>query len=83
MKRVAQALIKGYALLVSPFLGQNCRFYPTCSCYAHEAIERHGVIKGTWLGIKRIAKCHPYYKGEYDDPVPPKSCQNCQVGDSD
>jgi putative membrane protein insertion efficiency factor len=83
MKRIAQSLIKGYALLVSPFLGQNCRFYPTCYAYAHDAIEHHGVFKGIGLSIKRIAKCHPYYKGEYEDPVPAKSGQNHQGGDSD
>ena len=70
IKKLAQALIRIYALLVSPFLGRNCRFYPTCSCYAHQAIEHHGVLKGTWLAVKRIAKCHPYYKGAYEDPVP-------------
>jgi len=56
-------------------LGSNCRFHPTCSCYANEAIERFGVIKGGWLAGKRILKCHPLNEGG-DDPVPPLKKQN-------
>ena len=62
-------LIKGYQLLVSPLIGQNCRFYPSCSHYAHEAIETHGPIVGLLLATKRITKCHPYNEGGHD-PVP-------------
>jgi putative membrane protein insertion efficiency factor len=47
-------------------LGQNCRFHPTCSCYAHQALERHGLVKGTWLSIKRIMKCNPMHPGGFD-----------------
>lgn len=65
-----QAVIKLYALLVSPLLGQNCRFYPTCSCYAHQALEYHGFVRGVFLSIRRILKCHPWYKGSFHDPVP-------------
>lgn len=72
MKTLLQTLIKLYALAVSPFLGRNCRFHPTCSAYTHQAIEIHGPAKGTWLGMKRICKCHPLYKGPANDPVPPK-----------
>ena len=50
--------------------GASCRFHPTCSAYMIEAIESYGVIKGIVLGVKRILKCHPFYKGNYDDPVP-------------
>lgn len=62
-------LIKAYQLLLSPILGSACRFYPTCSQYAYEAVGRHGVIKGLFLSVKRIAKCHPFHAGGYD-PVP-------------
>jgi uncharacterized protein len=70
MKRVLLALISGYRLLLSPLLGASCRFYPTCSTYAVEAIETHGAARGTWLGVKRILKCHPWHPGGVD-PVPP------------
>jgi putative membrane protein insertion efficiency factor len=70
MKRVLLAFIFAYRLLLSPFLGANCRFYPTCSAYASEAIETHGAVRGTWLGLKRILKCHPWHPGGFD-PVPP------------
>ena len=61
--------IKGYQLLVSPLLGSNCRFYPSCSSYAAESIENHGVIKGGCLSFLRLIKCHPFHAGGYD-PVP-------------
>ena len=71
MKTLLLVLIKGYKLLFSPFFGTQCRFYPTCSSYAHEAIETHGAFKGSWLAAKRILKCHPWHPGGVD-PVPPK-----------
>lgn len=70
MKRILLALIGAYRLLLSPVLGASCRFYPTCSAYAAEAIETHGALRGTWLALKRIAKCHPWHPGGLD-PVPP------------
>lgn len=70
MKRILKAIIKAYSLAVSPFLGRNCRFHPTCSAYAQQAIDQHGPAKGTWLAAKRICKCHPFYKGPAHDPVP-------------
>lgn len=70
MKRALLTLIAGYRLLLSPFLGANCRFYPTCSAYAAEAIETHGAWRGTWLATRRICKCHPWNPGGFD-PVPP------------
>jgi uncharacterized protein len=70
MKRVLLALISGYRLFLSPLFGASCRFYPTCSTYAVEAIETHGAMRGTWLALKRILKCHPWHPGGVD-PVPP------------
>ena len=67
MKRLFIFLIDAYKLLLSPFFGQQCRFYPTCSGYAKEAIERHGALRGGWLGAKRIARCNPWCKGGIDE----------------
>ncbi len=58
--------IRLYRACISPLLGQNCRFTPSCSCYAIEAIEKKGVLKGMWLGLKRILKCHPFHPGGHD-----------------
>lgn len=69
-QKVALAVIKGYQRFISPLFGTNCRFQPTCSCYAHQAIERFGVFKGSWLATKRILRCHPLNEGG-EDPVPP------------
>ena len=70
MKSVLLVLIDGYRLLLSPFFGTQCRFYPTCSAYAREAIAVHGPLRGSWLAVKRISKCHPWHSGGVD-PVPP------------
>jgi len=59
-------LIKLYQIIISPMKGPTCRFYPTCSQYAALAVEKYGVLKGSWLAIKRIARCHPYNPGGYD-----------------
>lgn len=67
--RILLSLIRAYQYLLSPFLGQNCRFYPSCSSFTREAILKHGAFKGSWLGLKRIGKCHPFHEGGYD-PVP-------------
>jgi len=69
MKTVLLALIRGYQYLLRPMLGNSCRFYPSCSDYAREAIERHGVWRGVWLAVKRVGRCHPYHPGGFD-PVP-------------
>lgn len=69
MKRVLIALIKGYRLLLSPWWGRQCRFTPTCSEFAEEAIERHGSLQGTWLAMRRVSRCHPWHAGGFD-PVP-------------
>ena len=65
-KNIAISLINLYKYLISPLLGNNCRYLPTCSEYTKEAIIKYGVVKGFWLGLKRIAKCHPWGKGGYD-----------------
>lgn len=70
MKKLLILLIDAYRLLLSPFFGTQCRFYPTCSAYAREAIDTHGAIKGTWLTIRRLGKCHPWHEGGIDN-VPP------------
>ena len=62
-------LIKAYRLILSPWLGNHCRFYPSCSAYAIEAIQKHGTVKGSWLTIKRVGCCHPWHEGGVD-PVP-------------
>ncbi len=69
LKKIVLLLIKGYQKFLSPFLGKNCIFIPTCSAYTYEAIEKYGIIRGGFLGIKRILRCHPYSQGGYD-PVP-------------
>jgi uncharacterized protein len=70
MRRILIRLISGYRYFISPWLGQNCRFYPSCSCYAQEALHTHGSLKGSWLSLRRILRCHPWHEGGYD-PVPP------------
>jgi putative membrane protein insertion efficiency factor len=69
MRKILILLIKAYQLLLSPFIGGHCRFYPTCSCYAHDAITHHGAMRGVWLSMKRIGRCHPWHEGGID-PVP-------------
>lgn len=69
MKHALIALVRLYRYLLSPWWGRQCRFTPTCSEYALEALERHGARKGTWLAARRIACCHPWHAGGFD-PVP-------------
>lgn len=71
MKKMIIAIVKGYQWLMSPLLGNNCRYYPTCSSYMIQAIERFGVLKGVWMGLKRLGRCHPFHEGGID-PVPEK-----------
>jgi uncharacterized protein len=70
MKALLLLLLRGYQLAISPLLGQNCRFYPSCSNYAQEALRVHGAAKGSWLAAKRLACCHPWHEGGVD-LVPP------------
>jgi putative membrane protein insertion efficiency factor len=69
MKKLFFIFIKFYQYFISPLTGQNCRYYPTCSAYALEAIEKYGSLKGTTLAVKRILRCHPFHAGGFD-PVP-------------
>jgi putative membrane protein insertion efficiency factor len=69
MRFVAQFLIRIYQWTLSPMLGPKCRFYPSCSNYALEAVGRFGVLRGGWLAVRRIGRCHPWHQGGYD-PVP-------------
>jgi putative membrane protein insertion efficiency factor len=69
MRKLLIGFIKAYQLILSPYIGQHCRFTPTCSCYAIDAIDHYGPLKGGWMGIKRLLRCHPWAKGGYD-PVP-------------
>ena len=62
-------LVRGYQLAISPLLGNRCRFFPSCSDFTMEALQRHGVFKGCWLGLRRVGRCHPWHPGGYD-PVP-------------
>ncbi|MCM3757693.1 membrane protein insertion efficiency factor YidD [Sporosarcina aquimarina] len=71
MKKLVLLLIRFYQKMISPLTPPSCRFYPTCSHYGVEAVETHGVVKGMWLTIVRISKCHPFHKGGFD-PVPTK-----------
>ena len=70
MKALLLALIRFYRKCISPYTPPSCRFRPTCSQYAVEAIEKYGALKGGWLTVKRLARCHPFYKGDWYDPVP-------------
>lgn len=66
---LVRLLLRTYRYALSPMLGMNCRFAPSCSEYAEEALRKHGLVRGTWLGARRVLKCHPWHPGGYD-PVP-------------
>lgn len=78
MKTIIILGLRGYKKFISPLLGNNCRFYPTCSEYMIEAIKRFGVLKGGFLGTKRILKCNPFFEGGYD-PVPETFRKNREI----
>lgn len=71
-----KVLVRAYQLLISPVLPPSCRFTPTCSAYAIEALSKHGAVKGSWLAVTRICRCHPWNDGGYD-PVPEPKCKSC------
>ena len=68
------ALVRAYRFLLSPWIGQNCRFHPSCSTYALEALETHGALRGSWLTLARLGRCHPFHPGG-EDPVPPPAAK--------
>ncbi|MYA17722.1 MAG: membrane protein insertion efficiency factor YidD [Gammaproteobacteria bacterium] len=81
-KRGLVAIIETYRRYVSPCLGRHCRFHPTCSSYAVEALHRHGFLGGSALTLRRLLRCHPFHPGGFD-PVPPRrggACRRCEVG---
>lgn len=69
MRWILVMLVRGYQVVLGPMLPMACRFHPSCSVYAIEALERHGALKGSWLTVRRLARCHPFHPGGYD-PVP-------------
>jgi putative membrane protein insertion efficiency factor len=69
MRTIVIGLLRSYKILLSPFLGNHCRFYPSCSSYAETAVRRFGVGKGLWLAARRLSRCHPWHEGGVD-PVP-------------
>lgn len=72
MNHLLVLLIRGYQQIISPYLPPACRYLPTCSQYAIDALEQHGTLRGSWLAIKRISRCHPFHTGGFD-PVPERS----------
>lgn len=66
MQTAVILILKGYKLLISPLLPSACRYYPTCSEYMLDAVAKHGAIKGIWMGLKRLGRCHPFHEGGYD-----------------
>lgn len=76
IKKTMILMIRGYRVFISPALGCNCRFFPSCSLYAQIAIERYGIFYGMWLIVKRLIKCHPWHTGDGYDPVPEIATEN-------
>ncbi len=66
MQRIVIALLRGYKRFLSPLLPSACRFYPTCSEYMLDAVRKYGVARGCWMGLRRLARCHPFHEGGYD-----------------
>jgi len=80
MKHPIVWFIRAYRAVVSPLYGQVCRYHPSCSAYALEAVTRHGAVRGSWLGLRRIGRCHPWAEGGYD-PVPGSTCDSDSLTD--
>ena len=66
MKKLLLFLVRGYRYLISPLLPASSRFYPSCSCYCEEAVREHGALRGSWLSLRRLSRCHPWHKGGVD-----------------
>ncbi|MEV4782127.1 membrane protein insertion efficiency factor YidD [Oxalobacteraceae bacterium OTU3REALA1] len=81
MTKLLRFLLRAYQLTISPLLGPRCRFYPSCSNYALEALQVHGAGKGSWLAAKRVCRCHPFNDGGFD-PVPPKDAPDAKNSSS-
>jgi uncharacterized protein len=77
--RVLVLLVRGYQVLISPLLPPSCRFYPSCSAYALEAVQVHGALRGSWLAVRRLSRCHPFHAGGLD-PVPPARSRGSASG---
>ncbi len=73
MKHLLILLVRGYQLLIAPVLPPSCRYMPSCSSYMIEALRQHGALRGTWLGLRRILRCHPGHPPGYDPVHPPES----------
>jgi len=78
MRKLLIHFLHFYQWALSPYLGSNCRYYPTCSQYALDALEKYGATHGSWMAIKRVLRCHPWHAGGYD-PVPEKGCCHHEV----
>ncbi|MDX9873998.1 MAG: membrane protein insertion efficiency factor YidD [Spongiibacteraceae bacterium] len=82
LSRALVLLIQGYRYLISPVLGPRCRFFPTCSQYAIEAVVQHGALQGSWLTLRRLLRCHPWHPGGVD-PVPPSCADSVPCSKAD
>jgi uncharacterized protein len=80
MTRLLLLLVRGYQLFVSPLLGPRCRFYPSCSAYAVTALQTHGALRGSWLAVRRLGRCHPWNPGGVDHVPPARSDPASEVG---
>ena len=80
--RLLSALVRGYQLAISPLLRPSCRFAPSCSEYAYESLVEHGALRGSWLAIRRLLRCHPFCAGGYD-PVPPSKRRRAEHDETD